>query len=172
MNIIKIFFTVVLTTAFSILGMACSGNSSNTNTTESSASREVALDINKVIDAYLTLKDALVASDESVASEAALQLEKVLNASDDKKAKDAQEKASAIAESNNLTNQRALFYPLSESVMELVKASTDKRKSLYVQYCPMAFDNEGAYWLSNSKDVLNPYFGDKMLRCGVVKEKL
>jgi Cu(I)/Ag(I) efflux system membrane fusion protein len=36
----------------------------------------------------------------------------------------------------------------------------------------MAFNNEGAYWLSDSEQIRNPYFGDKMLTCGVVKEKL
>jgi hypothetical protein len=36
----------------------------------------------------------------------------------------------------------------------------------------MAFNNEGAYWLSAEKEVNNPYFGDKMLHCGSVKEEL
>ena len=36
----------------------------------------------------------------------------------------------------------------------------------------MAFDNQGAYWLSNAKQIRNPYFGEKMLTCGEVKEKL
>jgi len=42
---------------------------------------------------------------------------------------------------------------------------------LYRQYCPMAFQNKGAYWLSSEKKIMNPYFGDKMLHCGVVKEE-
>jgi hypothetical protein len=32
----------------------------------------------------------------------------------------------------------------------------------------MAFNNTGAYWLSSDKQVQNPYFGDKMMRCGRV----
>ena len=41
---------------------------------------------------------------------------------------------------------------------------------VYNQYCPMADDNKGAYWLSNDKNVLNPYFGSAMLACGSVKQ--
>ena len=36
----------------------------------------------------------------------------------------------------------------------------------------MAFDNTGGYWLSNSKEVRNPYFGNSMLKCGEVKETI
>jgi len=36
----------------------------------------------------------------------------------------------------------------------------------------MAFGNKGADWLSEKDEVLNPYFGDMMLRCGEVKGEL
>jgi hypothetical protein len=36
----------------------------------------------------------------------------------------------------------------------------------------MALNNSGAYWFNDSKEVRNPYFGDKMVKCGSVKEKL
>jgi Cu(I)/Ag(I) efflux system membrane fusion protein len=35
-------------------------------------------------------------------------------------------------------------------------------------YCSMAFENTGASWLQTDKQVQNPYFGAKMLRCGEV----
>jgi Cu(I)/Ag(I) efflux system membrane fusion protein len=41
---------------------------------------------------------------------------------------------------------------------------------LYRIHCPMAFDNKGADWLQLDEDVLNPYFGASMLKCGEVKE--
>ena len=44
--------------------------------------------------------------------------------------------------------------------------------TIYKQYCPMAFNNEGAYWLSESKDIMNPYFGDRMLKCGRVDAEI
>jgi len=43
--------------------------------------------------------------------------------------------------------------------------------NIYKDFCPMALDG-GAYWLSSEKNILNPYYGDKMLKCGTVKEVL
>lgn len=53
-------------------------------------------------------------------------------------------------------------------------------KKLYLQHCPMAFnDTEGADWLSNSSEIMNPYLGKKhpkykagMLHCGEIKDSL
>ena len=42
----------------------------------------------------------------------------------------------------------------------------------WVVHCPMAFDGEGADWLSATPEVLNPYFGAQMLRCGTVRRAL
>ena len=39
-------------------------------------------------------------------------------------------------------------------------------ETIYYQYCPMARDNKGAYWLSAVEEIKNPYFGDAMLTCG------
>ena len=33
----------------------------------------------------------------------------------------------------------------------------------------MANDDKGGYWLSIEKEIKNPYFGSKMLKCGEVK---
>ena len=35
----------------------------------------------------------------------------------------------------------------------------------------MASDGKGANWLSETKEITNPYFGAKMLKCGVVKKQ-
>ena len=45
-------------------------------------------------------------------------------------------------------------------------------KTVYYQFCPMAFDSKGAYWLSESNSIQNPYFGKKMIDCGETKETL
>ena len=52
---------------------------------------------------------------------------------------------------------------------EVVKANNNETP-LYKQYCPMAFNNQGAYWLAAEEEVNNPYFGDLMLHCGSVEE--
>ena len=53
-------------------------------------------------------------------------------------------------------------------ILLVEKVGTDQ--VVYKQYCPMADEDRGAYWLSKEKEVLNPYFGDAMLKCGEVKE--
>jgi len=47
-----------------------------------------------------------------------------------------------------------------------------KSGEVYKQYCPMAFDGKGAFWLSSSEEIRNPYYGDKMLKCGRVEETI
>jgi hypothetical protein len=54
----------------------------------------------------------------------------------------------------------------------LIKSSKLSAGALYLEYCPMANNNEGAFWLSNEKQIKNPYFGDMMLTCGSVKETI
>ena len=39
----------------------------------------------------------------------------------------------------------------------------------YYQFCPMADNNKGAYWLSKEETILNPYFGKAMHSCGEIK---
>ena len=43
---------------------------------------------------------------------------------------------------------------------------------IYKDFCPMYNDNKGAIWLSESKEIKNPYFGKSMSTCGTVKEEL
>ena len=45
-------------------------------------------------------------------------------------------------------------------------------KTVYYQFCPMAINNKGAYWLSELKSIRNPYFGEQMMNCGETKETL
>lgn len=66
-----------------------------------------------------------------------------------------------------LDAQRLQFKSLSALMVRLVEAFGSKQ-TLYVQHCPMAMDNAGADWLSNTAEVRNPYFGDLMLTCGKV----
>jgi Cu(I)/Ag(I) efflux system membrane fusion protein len=42
----------------------------------------------------------------------------------------------------------------------------------FVTFCPMAFNNRGAYWLQNTKAITNPYFGHKMLKCGKITDEI
>ena len=45
-------------------------------------------------------------------------------------------------------------------------------ETFYEIFCSMAFNKTGASWLQTDKNVNNPYFGAKMLRCGEVKSEM
>ena len=130
---------------------------------------------------YIRLKDALVATDHQKAKEAASQVLAELDKVDMSIIKgDAHhywmEQQSAIkahsekiATSDDIEEQRKQFDFLSQAVIKSVKVLGIGEATLYVQHCPMVNDNEGADWLSNEEEIRNPYFGDKMLTCGLVK---
>jgi hypothetical protein len=126
--------------------------------------------IGKAYASYIKLKDALVASDANEAKKTAAELEKALSSVPN--GKKAQEAAKTIAASSEVTDQRASFSPLSNEMTTLIRTSKLTAGSLFVEYCPMANNNEGGFWLSNEREIKNPYFGDMMLKCGSVKETI
>ena len=71
-----------------------------------------------------------------------------------------------------LEAQRKAFSELSTHMADLVKKADISAGAVYVEFCPMANGGEGAHWLANEKQINNPYFGDKMLRCGKGKETI
>ncbi len=77
--------------------------------------------------------------------------------------------ALAMAEANDLEKQRELFSEFTEKVEPLFKESIYKG-TIYNQFYPMAFDVKGGYWISNVGEIRNPYYGEKMLKCGKVTE--
>lgn len=117
---------------------------------------------------YLHVKDALVSSKSDEARKGASELQNALK--EIKGSAAALEAVSKIATSSDLVEQRKAFSTLSDDMAKLVKGSKLSAGSLYLEYCPMANNNEGAYWLSNEEEINNPYFGDMMLKCGRVEE--
>lgn len=71
-----------------------------------------------------------------------------------------------------LDGKRASFQMVSDMLFDLVKNTGLKGHTIYHQYCPMAFDDKGAYWLSDKAAIQNPYFGHKMLTCGETRDSL
>ena len=128
--------------------------------------------------AYYGLKDALVDTDAAKAKTQAATLSSALAKLDaaklstvDKKALTmAKTKAAAISKSTDVEGQRAQFEMLSTSMIALTKAT--KPAKAFVQFCPMAGGGKGASWISDKREVRNPYYGDKMLKCGSVKEEI
>lgn len=118
---------------------------------------------------YTHLKSALVSSDVTESKMGAKMLAASLK--EVQGANDTSELAAKIANSDDLDDQRIVFAELSDKMYELVKGQLASGE-IYQTYCPMANGNNGAYWLSNEKTIRNPYFGDKMMSCGSVKETL
>jgi hypothetical protein len=127
----------------------------------------------RILEKYLQVKDAQVASDGAKASAIAQEMEKIFDGSEHgETAKEILFDVEHIAETSNVDHQRAHFKTLSANMYNLAKAVKIKDGELYYQHCPMVFDNQGAYWLSAEKEIRNPYHGDKMLKCGSVKETI
>lgn len=71
-----------------------------------------------------------------------------------------------------LEKKKLAFQQTSDAMYQLLNTAGVSNAGVYQQYCPMAFDDKGAYWLSNSEDIMNPYLPKKMLHCGEVKDTL
>ncbi len=71
----------------------------------------------------------------------------------------------------SIKKQRIIFDKLSQNVMSLIKL-TGSNEKIYQHYCPMFNENKGGMWLSSSKEIYNPLFGSKMLKCGYVKGEI
>ncbi len=126
--------------------------------------------VDKAYGIYTQLKDALVASKKDEAKQLSGELQKTLLVIS--AGKSAAAEAGNIAYATTLADQRKAFATLSTEMSTLIKANSLTSGQLYLEYCPMANNNEGAYWLSNEKQIKNPYFGQAMLSCGAVKETI
>lgn len=141
-----------------------------------------------MLNAYFGLKDALVAGDTANASAAALTLaltadslkvneitgdstgvikETALNFTGTIKSS-----AQALASEKDIKNKRREFEMIADAIWSLTRTVRYEGRKVYWQYCPMAFNNKGAYWMSNERDIKNPYFGSEMLNCGSVEDSL
>ena len=140
--------------------------------------------VNGLLQNYLQMKNALANDDTKEAASAGNALLKAFNDYDttilrnDERnffadiADDAKENAEHIGENaGNIKHQREHFDMLSKDMYDLVKKFA-AGQPIYVDYCPMYNDNKGATWLSEIKEIKNPYFGKDMNTCGSVKEEL
>jgi Cu(I)/Ag(I) efflux system membrane fusion protein len=83
------------------------------------------------------------------------------------------ENAKAAAESKDIAQLRERFKLISDAVITMAKKfGYIGDNDTYVTFCPMAFDNTGAFWIQRDTVINNAYFGSKMLRCGSIKDTL
>jgi len=187
--------------AISVL-TACNSNGGNKTNSSSAAQTEtpatpaapytppagvdagVSTSLKPLIDGYLKLKNALAADNSNDAAAAGKSIVSALAGVNTTAMTPAQQQTyngllADIREhaehtgsnAGNIAHQREHFEMLSKDMYDLVKTFGGGQK-LYYAHCPMAFDNKGASWVSESEEIKNPYFGDEMLECGEVKEEL
>ncbi|HEK21326.1 DUF3347 domain-containing protein [Mucilaginibacter sp.] len=159
-------------------------------TTTEAASTKTGVDaktsasVKEMVANYLQLKNALASDNSNDAatagkalSEGFIKLDKSVLTADQKKAftdiaDDAKEMAEHIGISaGKLPHQREHFDMLSKDMYDLVKLFGPSLP-LYVDRCPMFNDKKGAIWLSETKEIKNPYLGSAMPTCGSIKEEL
>lgn len=185
----------ILVLSATMIVSACSNNNASkettgtkTDTTSQTASNNNPASnggsVNAVVSAYLNLKNALTNDNGKDAASASKEMggafAKVDEASltpDQKKVyddvkDDIKEHSEHIAANgSNIAHQREHFDMLSKDMIDLVKA-TGSTQTLYKDFCPMYNDKKGASWLSETKDIKNPYLGKEMPTCGEVKEEI
>ena len=136
------------------------------------------------VNTYLKMKDAFVATDEKTVEKEANNALSALNNVDMKLLKgDAhiewmkllkpiKENLNGIISMKGIEMKRSHFSIVSNKITETIeKFGIHTDKPVYLEFCPMAFDNKGGFWISKDKEIKNPYFGDKMLKCGEVKKQ-
>lgn len=141
-----------------------------------------------LLNSYYNLKDALIESDTSKANLAASQMS---GHSENLALKEIQGDSTGVIKETALTftgtisgssktlvaeknieSKRKEFEMITEALWNLSRVVKYDGQKIYYMFCPMAFDDKGAYWLSNNVTVRNPYFGKKMLTCGNIADSL
>lgn len=149
---------------------------------------------NDMLNSYFQLKDALVDWDTAKATSSATMLadlagkipfdelkgDTTITATAKSFAGSVVAEAQGVAGEAAIEEKRRSFYTLSENLFNLLRTVKYDQQVVYYDKCPMAFnDSETAYWLSNSKEIINPYLGNKhpkykagMLGCGEIEDSV
>ncbi|MEG1590896.1 DUF3347 domain-containing protein [Chryseobacterium sp.] len=136
-----------------------------------------------IIKDYLMLKNSLAKDDSKAAASAGKMLFETMKKTDinqlDAKKKSVYKEIAESMEENaehiaagtgSIEHQREHFDMLSKDVNDLIETFGSEQK-LYKDFCPMYNDNKGAIWISEKKEIVNPYQGSKMLTCGSIQKE-
>lgn len=172
------------TTFFSIItfafGLAASAKGEQRSTITTNTITENIFATGDIVKDYLTIKNALVKSNSKAAAQGAASLDLTLNGMNISQwttaqkqvwaliAVEAKKQTKTIAANNGkLDKQRKAFQQLSKAINDMVTNFGSTQK-LYQDFCPMY--EGGSIWLSETKDIKNPYYGAQMLTCGRINE--
>ncbi|MBR9860376.1 efflux RND transporter periplasmic adaptor subunit [bacterium] len=154
---------------------------SNQSSNESSVSYKPAAD--RWIKIYLELSDALSSDDIMNARSHASSLLKTVeadlrslefgnNSLHKTNAHDLRSSLTEFLKTKSEEGMRTNFVKISKLIISIAHSISTRNQTLFVLECPMANNDKGATWLSDSKKVKNPYFGSSMLKCGAVIDTL
>jgi Cu(I)/Ag(I) efflux system membrane fusion protein len=156
----------------------------NLQARETGIDKEFIMQVNNLLDQYMKLKDYLVLDDSKMAKQAASSLLKAVSGVDMKLLSGDShlkwmevsggiaESLASIINSEGLEQERKAFQTLSKDLYSAIKTFGLIDKTVYYQFCPMYDNNKGGYWLSETEEIRNPYFGKIMLSCGETRETL
>ena len=142
------------------------------------------MQLNTVYDQYLVLKNAFVESDANKVKQAAQSVQAALTKADMKLLKGdlmtewmnesamLSTKIKLIASATSIEDQRTAFISFNPNFYNTIKSFGLMGKTVYYQFCPMADTGKGAYWLSETQEIRNPYYGEAMLTCGETRDTL
>jgi len=137
--------------------------------------------LTQLTEEYFKVKNSLVNDDAPATQKAASSIQGSLSKVDMSLVKGAahnswmsirseiEKAAGMMTKETDIAKQRTQFAPLSQAFLDLTETFGLTKDKVYKEFCPMAFDNKGAFWLSESEQIRNPYFGQAMLTCGEVK---
>lgn len=135
-------------------------------------------DFSAILANYFDLKDALVGSEFNKSKEIIIGISEEYTLVETKHKEHSNlvtnmgRHIKMLVESKTIDEVRMHFKPFSAELIKVTKALNLSEKSIYVQFCPMADENKGAFWMSFQEEIRNPYFGEKMLICGTVEERI
>ncbi len=153
-------------------------NQSHQQTTTDTSDHQHSEHLSKLIDNYLVMKEALT-NDRFREAKNYLEVfkkevteSKEMNEHPEHSAMHQKHHAAMVkavedaSEARTIDKLRASFAEISNQLGKAVENQGFDGEDLYWQYCPMAQNQEGAYWLDDEKAISNPYMGQEMPGCG------
>ncbi len=116
---------------------------------------------------YLAMKMALTNSDADQVQQSAGNISEIFT----EERAEMKALTQLISETDDIEVQRELFAQFTQEVGPLFEDALSGG-TIYKKLCPMAFDNKGAYWYADVKEISNPYFGQKMPNCGSIEKTI
>jgi Cu(I)/Ag(I) efflux system membrane fusion protein len=140
--------------------------------------------LSTIFNAYILFKDKLVATDAKNSFTGAQKLSKIIETTNMNlfsgasheywmaKSKMILISLKEIKQTSNIDEIRKSFVSISENLIKIFKAFGTGKNKAFIQFCPMANQNIGAFWLSTEYEIKNPFYGSMMLNCGETRDTI